>query len=226
MQLELKRPVVRTSLSEIVYENILESIVAGTLSSGTELNEVALAEELQVSRTPVHEALRRLAADGLVELLATKRARVARFDEKDLLEIYEMRKLLEGAAAERAARRATGEDLAGLRKELRQLMAARADEAWAARAIAFDLAFHQRIAELSGNAALVRDIARYKRLVQGFCRITGTSANLKDACREHARLLDALEAGDARAARREMEAHIENRMQVVLRERGQTAAKA
>lgn len=218
MQLELKRPIVRTSLADMVYENILESIVSGRLTSGSELNEVGLAEELQVSRTPVHEALRRLAADGLVELLATRRIRVARFEEAQLIEIYDMRKLLECAAVERAAEHASDEDIARLRADFKALTASRKAEDWPGRAIAFDVAFHLRIAELSGNRQLEAEIAKYKRLVQGFCRYTGSAENLWEASREHGRILDALEARDPAAARRAMEEHINARLGVVLRE--------
>jgi len=202
----------------MVYENLLESIVSGRLPSGSELNEVGLAEELQVSRTPVHEALRRLATDGLVELLATRRLRVARFDESNLLEIYDLRKLLECAAVERAAEHASDEDLAKLRTEFKALTAARKADDWITRAIAFDVAFHLQIAELSGNRQLGAEIAKYKRLVQVFCRITGTAENLWDACQEHGRILDALRVHDPVAARRAMKTHIEARQHVVLRE--------
>src|SRR5579871_2103509 len=110
-------PISKTSLAESVYQRILETILAGTLPGGTELNEVTLAGELGVSRTPVHEALQRLVADGLVEHLPNRRDRVARFTREDVREIYEMRIILEGTVAERAARRLDPEELASLRSE-------------------------------------------------------------------------------------------------------------
>src|SRR5579871_4312007 len=101
---QMKTPISRTSLAESVYQHILEAILSGRLASGTEMSEVALAAELGVSRTPVHEALRRLAADGLVDSLAHRQARVATFTRQDVVDIYEMRGVLETAAAERAAK--------------------------------------------------------------------------------------------------------------------------
>ena len=72
------------SLAESVYEAILERILRGTLAPGTALSAVRWAEKLDVSRTPVHEALRMLTADGLVENPAGRRAQVAKFSLKIL----------------------------------------------------------------------------------------------------------------------------------------------
>ncbi len=142
--LKVKEPIAKTSLAESVYQRILEAILSGTLAGGTELSEVALAAELGVSRTPVHEALLRLAADGLVEDLASRQARVARFTRQDLANIYEVRRILEPAAAELAATRMTDEQLAELRAAADALDAAKDKRDWANRAIDFDLRFTTR----------------------------------------------------------------------------------
>jgi DNA-binding GntR family transcriptional regulator len=78
-------------------------ILEGDLEPGARLQEVELAEQLGVSRTPVREALRALSAQGLVEILPNRGARVARWSIKDLEEIYELRIMLESHAAQRAA---------------------------------------------------------------------------------------------------------------------------
>src|SRR5262249_38967658 len=112
---QVKGPINKTSLAEAVYQHVLEAILPGPLAGGTELSEVALAAELGVSRTPGQEALWRLTADGLVEHLPNRRDRVARFTRQDVLEIYDMRAVLECAAAERAARLMDAETLTALR---------------------------------------------------------------------------------------------------------------
>jgi DNA-binding GntR family transcriptional regulator len=84
---------------------IRRSIMEGDLEPGARLQEVELAAQLGVSRTPVREALRTLSSQGLVEILPNRGARVARWSFKDLEEIYELRIMLEGRAAEHAASR-------------------------------------------------------------------------------------------------------------------------
>ena len=103
-------PLTKTSLAESVYETLAEAILTGTLAGGSELSEVAVAAKLGVSRTPVHEAFRRLIHDGLIKLLPNRVAQVAKFTPKDVAEVYEMRAILEPAAVLRrqvAGRRRT-----------------------------------------------------------------------------------------------------------------------
>lgn len=211
----LAAPIARTSLADSVYQHILEAILAGGLPGGTELNEVALAAEVGVSRTPVHEALRRLAADGLVVQLANRRACVAQFGRQDILEIYEMRKILECATVERAARQLPEDQLAELRAEAEDLHAARDGRAWSNRALDFDIRFHALLAAAAGNERLRGEITKYRHLVRALCRMSGP-ANLRAALAEHRRILDALEARDPATARRAMAVHIDARLQAVL----------
>jgi len=222
--LKARGPISRTSLGRAVYENILDAILSGTLASGAELSEVALAGELAVSRTPVHEALRRLAADGLVTQLANRRARVATFTRDDIREIYDMRMVLEAAAAERAAKQIDANELAALREEADALVEAPASRMWPGRAIDFDLRFHDTLASAAGNERLRAEVVKYRHLVRAFCRISGSADNLRKALDEHRRVLTALEARDAAAARSAMTAHIRARLEGVLRELDATAA--
>lgn len=206
----------RASLADSVYETLLEAMIHGRLSAGVELNEVALARQLDVSRTPVHEALRRLVADGLVKACGRRRLCVAALSHDEVREVYAMRRLLEGAAAERAAPRIADEVLAGLRRTADALFADTRAVDWTARALQYDLAFHDAIAAACDNGRLRDDIARYRLLVRGLCRMTGTLDNLHAALVEHAAILDALEARDGRAAREAMAAHIDARLACVL----------
>ncbi|HUR47073.1 MAG TPA: FCD domain-containing protein, partial [Candidatus Saccharimonadales bacterium] len=116
-----------------------------------------------------------------------------------------------------AARLATPERLASLRAEAKQLDSAPVDAPWSARAISFDLHFHDVVAESSGNEFLRKDIFRHRRLVQGFCRITGTPENLRAAFDEHLLILDALEQRNAETAREAMVSHIDARLQILLK---------
>lgn len=88
-------------LSDAVYETMLDGIISGKLKPGTIVSEVAIARQLQVSRTPVHDALRQLAKDGLVQQRANHRAVIAEFTAADIYDLYQMRKLRNTAAPDR-----------------------------------------------------------------------------------------------------------------------------
>ena len=217
--------VARAPLADAVYETIMEGILGGHYASGVEVTEVALAAELGVSRTPVHEALKRLAVDGLVEPMTNRQSRVVQLSAPQVREIYEMRLLLEPAAAERAAERLSPGHVEALRASARGLAASTGRPNWALHAIEFDNRFHDTVAEACGNARLRTEIAKYRRLVRAFCRATGSPENLQQAFAENLEILDALEKGDAVAAHWAMSAHIESRMRAALAESGGAAAE-
>ncbi|MGE5195562.1 MAG: GntR family transcriptional regulator [Deltaproteobacteria bacterium] len=210
--------VTRAPLADAVYETIMEGILGGHYASGAELTEVALAAELGVSRTPVHEALKRLAVDGLVEPMTNRQSRVVRLTARQVREVYEMRLLLEPAAAERAAERLDPAHLEALRQSAQGLAASIGRPNWAIHAIEFDIRFHDTLGAASGNERLRTEIAKYRRLVRAFCRATGSPENLRQAFAEHIEILNALEKGDGVAAHWAMSAHIEARMRAALAE--------
>lgn len=196
------------SLAEAVYDSLLEGIVLGQLSPGMFLSAARLSEKLEVSRTPIHDALWMLAGDGLVEIQPGRRARVAQFGRDDLWEIFEMRKLLEGLAAELAAGRMDQRQFGPLRRMVVELEDETAIEDWTRRWSDFDEAFHRTIAESSGNRRLAKDISRYHLLHRGFNRVSTDFDSLQQALAEHLLILSALEARDGQAARAAMESHI------------------
>ncbi|MET7394338.1 GntR family transcriptional regulator [Dactylosporangium sp. NPDC005572] len=100
-----------TAASERAVEQLRERILGGEYAPGERLGEVDLAEKLGVSRTPVREALRRLSAEGLVELTTNKGARVVEYPREDLDHIFEIRARLEGLAARSAATTASAADI-------------------------------------------------------------------------------------------------------------------
>ncbi|HEX4146378.1 MAG TPA: GntR family transcriptional regulator [Pirellulales bacterium] len=213
-QFALKAP--RMSLADAVYEILLEAILNGRLAAGAELNAVVLAKQLDVSRTPVQEAIRRLQSDSLAVDLPGRKARVARFTAADIQEVYRMRQLLESEAAALASQTIALDVLETLRQEAATLAATMDSPDWASRALDFDLKFHDLVALASGNRRLANDIGRYRLLVRGFCRMTGTLANLQAAFAEHMEILSALETRNANQARAAMARHIQKRLRDVL----------
>lgn len=210
MQVQLPSIVDRSveSLAEAVYDSLLEGIIRGQLSPGMFLSAARLSKILDVSRTPIHDALWMLAADGLVEVQAGRRARVAKFSRDDLWEIFEMRKLLEGAAAEMAAGRMDQRQLLPLRKMADDLQSEPDAVDWIRRWSDFDEVFHKTIAEHCGNRRLGEDIGRYRLLHRGFNRVSTERQALNRALEEHLQILDALESRNGPEARQAMESHI------------------
>ncbi|MFT5525346.1 MAG: DNA-binding GntR family transcriptional regulator [Pirellulaceae bacterium] len=196
------------SLAESVYESLLEGIIVGQLCPGMFLSAAKLSEKLEVSRTPIHDALWMLAGDGLVEIQPGRRARVSKFGRDDVWEVFEMRKYLEGLAAELAAGRMDERQFRPLRSAAEDLKQQSVD--WTLKWSAFDEQFHQVIAESSGNRRLADDIARYRLLHRGFNRVSADYESLQQALQEHLEILAALETHDSQRARAAMSAHIGN----------------
>lgn len=210
-QPRLRQPVEEADaepLSEVVYQRLLQGILAGIYPADTVLSELGVAREFDVSRMPVHDALRQLAKDGLVQCQRNCRARVAGITADDIFEIFEMRKLLEGPAAELAAGRMDARHLSPLRAFANKLQTERRGKAWVAHWADFDELFHRTIAEASGNQRLAQDINRYRLLHKGFNRTATDAEVLQQALREHLSILEALEKKNGALARERMVAHI------------------
>lgn len=101
----------KRTLSEKVYDRLKELIMDGELERGTKITETSIAKMFDVSPTPVREAFRRLASDGLIEVASWKGVIVKGIEQKDLLEIYECREALEGMVGKLAVRNITEEDI-------------------------------------------------------------------------------------------------------------------
>jgi len=216
MLTSLPKPLSRTFLVEAAYEAILENILSGALTSGTAISEVSLAKELNVSRTPVHQALARLAKDGLIEHRSGRKPRIARFGRDDVIEIYDMRLLLETAATQRAAKRIDPRTLAELTREADALAAAPDGVDWIRQALDFDVRLHDALAVAAGNRRLRQEIEKYRLLVRAFCRMTGNSENLREALQEHQTVLKALADRHPAAAGQAMARHVQKRLDAVL----------
>ena len=138
---------------DAVFETIRQGIVSGRFAPGQRLVIRDLAEEIPYSRSTFREALRRLAAERLVSLIPNRGAAVQRLTPREMADLFEIRELLEGQAARRAAERI---GLPGLRKRFRAAWEKirRGDPADRAAFIAHNQLFHGTIVELSGNSRL------------------------------------------------------------------------
>ncbi len=195
------------SLTSIVRDKLEELILRGKLVAGTRLNEQALAKELGVSRGPIREAARLLEREGLVSSVANQGVFVRQLSIEEALELYDLRAYIAGYACARLADRASDAEKAemrGLVEEMDRCIETN-DEA---RYFELNLQFHDRIAELSDGSrtlALYTSLGKEVRLLRRRVLRGGASMNFSNE--EHKQILEAIETGDARAAREAAEQH-------------------
>lgn len=203
-------PVVRRpSLSDQVTERVRAMVRAGELTEDSLYSVYQLADLLEVSRSPVREALLKLEAAGLVTFERNRGFRVVLPSARQIEEIFEIRLALEPAAAAAAARRPVAErDLVAQRFGVLEEAAVGLDEAtfWEA-----DQSVHDALLQLAGNreaAAVIRQLRQKTRMIgPGTTRQT---RSLSDISAEHAPIVEAVVAGDAAAARSAMAEHLRN----------------
>lgn len=202
----------RQVLADHVYDDLMLALVDGRLAADSPLNIDALAREMDISQTPIREALARLESTGLVVRVALRGYRVAPlFTEDELTELMEARELLEPENAFRACGLATSDLLDQLEKSIDDLRNAPVDGAgnsirpyWEA-----DERFHRIIAEHAGNRFLLAAYSALGGHVQRFRLFGGLGvSDAGPAIAEHATILEAMRAGDAELARRAMRDHI------------------
>jgi len=195
-----------------LHGQLHEMLLTHEIPLGQPLSERQLSLQLGVSRTPLREALRRLEGEGFIErrngVLEVKRIMLEEF--VDLLKI---RRLLEGDAAAAAAGKIDSCRIAELQARLAALLAK--DRPDNRQRIELDLELHRVICDHCGNRAMAELIEQLRRKSMLFARPPAPQ-DFRQAMREHARLLDALAAGDASQARDAMADHIDNVLKNVL----------
>ncbi|RMH46350.1 MAG: GntR family transcriptional regulator [Alphaproteobacteria bacterium] len=187
----------RQTAAEAAYRRLRQDILTGQLPAGRRLTEAGLAESLGISRTPVREALKRLALEGLVEREAGQGARVASFPEDELEQIFQLRLMLEAYAARRAARFATPEEIAAMRALADEISACTPprDEAAARRWSEANAAFHRAVTQaarsgrLAAMLALVVDVAIVMRTFRRYA-----PRDLIRSAAHHHEIVDAIAA--------------------------------
>lgn len=197
---------VRTS--DRAYRELKERIVNGDLVPGSRLVEVQLAEQLNISRTPIREALKQLASEGFVSRDTTGTLVVHAPTSQEIDEIYHLREVLDGLAARLATHRITPDELAQLRLVL-GLMNDAHESGDARGLVERNIAFHDLIHQAAGSPRLVA----LSRDLRDFVRRDSTTAftspeRLTEVIAEHERILAALEAGDAEGAEQAAREHI------------------
>lgn len=193
---------------------LLNELREGRLNPGDRLRETELADRLGVSRTPVREAIRQLEADGLVTHVPRQGASIRTLEYAEVMELYEMRAVLEGTAARLAARAASDIEIDELYDMNRQL-AVLGDSA---DAFALNRQFHAALLEAARNRFLTRSIHSLQKALMILGPTTLTQPDRADnAVSEHVAVLDAIKARDGASAEAAMRAHIEAAQRVRVR---------
>lgn len=203
------------SVVDRVYAALRARIVDGELGRGVKLRQEALAEELGVSRTPLREALRRLAAEGLVEFHPNRGAHVVELSPEDVRAAYEARLIVEPGAARLAAARRPSDQLAALRAAV-EAQRTSADQLASYSA---SRAFHLALVRASGNEYLVRlaETLWVPGLAQAiYDRQVERPELLASDLAEHERIAAAVEDGDLELAEVLTRRHIESALARML----------
>lgn len=204
------------NINEAAYAALRERIISGELQPGAPLSERVLCEALEVSRTPLREAIKILAREGLVEISATRRARVATVTLDEAANLLTLLAALEGLSGEQACLKVLGPDI----DELEQLQAAmRASYEQDDLPSYFELnqAIHLKILAVADNRVLSEMFNNLNaRLRHVRRRLTPTPGRWLQAVTEHEQMLVYLKEGDGKKLRALMEDHLRNKIDVFL----------
>ena len=206
----------RAGLHEQVAHRLRRMLVEGHIAPGAKLNERELCEVLDVSRTPLREAIKMLAAEGLVELLPNRGAIAVQLTEEDVRNTFEVMAGLEAQSGELAAQRVTDAELAEIRAMHFEMLAAytRRDLSNYYRLNAL---IHSAINAAAKNPVLSATYDRVNARLQALrFRSNQNEEKWKSAMSEHEQMVEALGARDAAAMRAVLAAHLRNKLDVVL----------
>ncbi|PJX55969.1 MULTISPECIES: GntR family transcriptional regulator [unclassified Klebsiella] len=205
-----------SSLTQQAYELLRERIITGDLPPGRDVSEPELAEQLQMSKTPVREALSRLCIEGFMEAFPRRGYRVTPVTVKDVNDLFAVRAVLEGMAASAAAVNLTESELDELERLAKASYVIGEDRSTKAF-VASNEKFHTAIAQGARNPRL---LALVKSHIEESDRLFYLGTRSRDINPEtnsdHSRIVDALRKRDPELARQTMISHIENTRQGLL----------
>ncbi len=195
-----------TSLADLAHEELSRLILTRALPGGSFVVEGRLAQQLNISRTPMREAILRLAAEGLLVKQGSRSYAVRQVQPVEFFQSLKVRELLEGEAVELAIGRIPKEEIAALRADIVRLgtQGTQAAAHWD-----MDDRLHLLFPNALANGVLARMI-RQLRVGTRLFELTSPSGRVQADAAEHLAILDAFEAGDIRRARAAMVTHLRN----------------
>ncbi len=202
-------------LRDLVFITLREAILQGKLEPGERLMEIALAEQLGVSRTPIREAIRKLELEGLVTNIPRKGAMVAEITLKDLRDVLEVRRNLENLAVKLACEKATPEDIAEL-KQLHLNFKDTVDKGHLTAVTEADVKFHDKIYQITDNKRLIQILNNLREQMYRYrFEYIKDEINRGVLIDEHAMIIEAIENKDVEKAKKYSELHIDNQEKTI-----------
>lgn len=202
------------NLSSRALELIRSEITSGRLAPGTMVSASQLAERFGVSRTPVRDALLQLESAGMVRIEKNRGATIMATTLDDLIEVFQIRLMLEVPAAGRAAQLRTSAQMVSIRECFVSMEEAAGDPDLL---LLLDRDLHSTIASVSGNQRLVSQLTDLRNLV--LTRGVGTTSQARTGCElveDHRGIVEAIERGDPAAAAAEMRRHVANTAELLI----------
>lgn len=204
-------------LRDVVFNTLRKAILKGELKPGERLMEIALAERLGVSRTPVREAMRKLELEGLVVMIPRRGAQVANITEKDLNDVLEVRMALENLSIENACKKMTEEQLAELKKAAK-VFEATMEEGNLVNLVEADVAFHEVIYQSSDNCRLNQVLNNLREQIYRYrVEYLKEEETRKLLVKEHDEIYEAIRNRDVKTAQEISYQHIENQREAIIR---------
>lgn len=225
-QFELALPKVeRQRLHDTVVDHLRTFIVEGRLAPGVKLNERKLCETLGISRTPLREALKVLAAEGLIDISPNKGASVSQMSEAEIRETFELMSGLEAFSGELACERITATEIAEI-KALHYAMLACRQQNDLSGYYARNQAIHDKINEAARNSALRQTYVSINRRLQALrFRSNFQTPKWDSAIRDHEEMIQALDSRDGRRMATILRAHLLSKRDAVLAEHTLTTVR-
>jgi DNA-binding GntR family transcriptional regulator len=215
----------RQRLHDTVVEHIRRFIVEGVLEPGKKLNERELCETLGISRTPLREALKVLAAEGLIEISPNRGASVSQMSEFEIREMFELMSGLEAFSGELACERITPLEIAEIKALHYAMLACRAQNDLSGY-YSRNQAIHDKINEAARNTALRQTyVSINRRLMALRFRSNFQTPKWDSAIRDHEEMIEALETRDGRRMGEILRKHLLSKRDAVLAERTLTTVK-
>ena len=212
--------IVRRSLHEEIVERLRDLIVDGELKPGAKIQEPELCEQFGVSRTPLREALKALAAEGLVALSPNRGASVARVTLAEIHELFPIMGALEALAGELACARICDEAVSAIRRDHDRMVKYYMRSEWTGY-IKANRAIHDAIFAAAGNASLT---ALYRQLLVRTHSVrfvaNKSSARWEQSVEDHEKILAALEKRDGKRLARVLAAHLQHKAESVIEAMG------
>lgn len=208
----------RQGLAAAVTAKLRDMIVEGVLTPGTRLNERVLCEQLAVSRTPLREAFKTLAVEGLIDLLPNRGAVVAQMSVADIEQTFEVMGALEGLSGKVACERITDREIAEIKALHFEMLAAHARHDLPSY-YRINHIIHDRINAAANNAVLTATYLQINARIQSLRFRSNFNQEKWDiAVKEHSEMLAALEKRDGEALRAILEKHLHNKRDIVIAE--------